>query len=316
MVQKLIIDADPGIGDALAIVVALADPELDVVGLTATAGCVSQDLASRNVHAIVEHLDPRKWPRIGSADVVAGPPWSDLLYPGVTSSALNGPAGLGDYDVQVADLHNAHPSPKLMIDLVRDDPNEITLLTLGPLVNVEMAAERAPEFLGLLNGLVCLGGSISAGGDVTAAAEFNIHAAPTAARNVLRSAATKTLVPLDVSSRPVLTFDQFDRVTDGVTTPAARFLKEILPYAFRAYHEHLGVEGVPLKELTALAAITRARMFEREEASVDVETSGELTRGMTVFDQRRIPEWPSNIDVVTDVDVQGVLDYLTTIVKS
>ncbi len=125
------------------------------------------------------------------------------------------------------------------------------------------ACERAPDFLSLLKGLVCLGGSIEVGGDVTAAAEFNIYSDPIAARTVLRSPATKTLIPLDVSRKAILTFEQYDSLKTSESTRLGRFLKDLLPFAFRAHHELLGVEGVPLHEVAALAAISRPELFDR-----------------------------------------------------
>ena len=315
MPQKLIIDADPGIGDALAIAAALFDPNIDLVGVTATAGCVSARDATRNVQAIVEMLDPPKWPRLGGLDSDVSqtlPPHSDAP---VGTPALNGPKGLGDVHFEVAALHHQRESVRLMIEMVRAEPNEITLLTLGPLTNVELACDRAPEFLSRLKGLVCLGGSIEFGGDATAAAEFNIYANPEGARHVLRSPATKTLVPLDVSRRPVLTFEQYDSLRSSESSRMGRFLKALLPFAFRAFHEHLGIEGVPMQEITALAAVSSPELFEHRLMAIDVETDGALTRGMTVFDRRGIPRWQTNIDVLREVDSQGVLDYFCRILR-
>ena len=313
MAHKLIIDTDPGIGDAIALAVALLDPELDVLGVTATAGCVSGAAASRNVQAIVEHLDPSKWPRIGCADGKVASFGTDVGAHPVTLTDLNGPSGLGDWEFRVADLHHRHESAKLMVDIARSEPNEVTLLTLGPLTNLELACERAPDFLQLLKEIVVFGGTVSGAGDVTAAAEFNVYSNPEAARNVLGSPATKTLVPLDVTRRFVLTFEQYDRVKPKDPSLTGQLLEQLLPFAFRAHHQHLGLEGVALNEIVALAAISRPRLFETEAMAVDVETTGELTRGMTVFDRRGIPQWQANIDVLTDFDQQGVLDYFSSI---
>lgn len=313
--QKLIIDADPGIGDALAIAVALFDSELDLLGVTATAGTVSGPVATRNVQAIVEALDPPKWPRIGCSD--AEQPVVDLTFgsKAFSPASLNGQSGLGDFEFAVADLHHQRESAKLMIDLVRDNPHEVTLLTLGPLTNVHLACERAPEFLGLLRSLVCFAGSVQAGGDVTAAAEFNVYADPTAARNVLRSPATKTLVPLDVTRKVVLTFEQYSRLPRSEESRVGRLLQALLPYAFRASHQHLGLEGIRLHEVVALAAVSRPRLFATRPMDVDVEVRGELTRGMTVFDRRGIRNWQTNIEAAYDVDAQGVIDYLTAVLS-
>src|SRR5688500_12591123 len=144
MPTKLVIDADPGIGDAFAIAIALLDPEVDVVALTATAGQVSGAQASHNIHAILALLDPDRRPRIGDCErpVPAlpedGREFSPLL--------LNGPGGLGDCSPPVATLHHRHEAVKLMAELVRSEPNEITLLTLGPLTNVELAVDMHAEF--------------------------------------------------------------------------------------------------------------------------------------------------------------------------
>jgi inosine-uridine nucleoside N-ribohydrolase len=315
LAHKIIIDTDPGIGDAIALAIALLDPDLDVVGVTATAGCVTGSAASRNVQAVIEHLDPPKWPRIGCSEGRVASFGTDVGAESITLADLNGKSGLGDWEFRVADLHHRHESAKLMIDIARSEPNEVTLLTLGPLTNLELACERAPDFLQMLKGIVVFGGSVSCGGDVTAAAEFNMHANPEAARLVLRSPATKTLVPLDICQNVVLTFEQYDRVKPTQETSTRQLLEQLLPYAFRAHHQYLGLEGVSLRELVAVASISQPRLFERHAMAVDVETGGELTRGMTVFDRRGIPLWQANIDVLTAVDGQGVLDYFARVLR-
>lgn len=312
MEQKVIIDADPGIGDALTIALSLLDPEIDVVGILPTAGCTSGENASFNVHAIVGMLDPQKWPRIGWAE---GPPISPALLGGPNPQVLNGKTGLGDLEVPVAEPHQRHESPRLLVDLVRTYPNELTLLTLGPLTNIELAQERCPDLLAQLKGLIILGGSIAHGGDMTAAAEFNIFSDPEAARAILNSPATKTLVPLDVTSGVMLTYSQFDRLAIDEHSRLGRLLHQTLPFAFRAQHEHLGVEGFPLAEFVALAAVIAPDLFDRDRMTVDVELQGELTRGMTVFDIRRVSQAQPNIDVLTSVDAQSILDLLTQVVQ-
>lgn len=315
MAQKLIIDADPGIGDAVAIALAVLDPEIDLLAVTATAGVVAGPDATRNIQAVVEALDPPKLPRIGGSDVIVERVTREWRAATVSSRALNGTNGLADWDFRVADLHNRHESFKLMTDLVRTWPHEVTLLTLGPLSNVALAIERQPDFLQQLRGLVCLGGSVEVGGDVTAVAEFNVYANPEAARGILRSPATKTLVPLDVSRRVVLTFEQLHRLPTDEQSHVGQLLGRLLPFALRASHQHLGLEGFRLHEVVALAAVTQPHLFSTRPMALDIETGGELTRGMTVFDRRGTQQWQTNIDVLRDVDTQGVLDYFTRVVQ-
>ncbi len=308
MPQKLIIDADPGIGDALAIALALFDPEIDLIGLTATAGCVTARTATRNVQAIVETLDPAKWPRLGglmSDTPVEAPP---LDPAGDIVLKINGAGGLGDHEVQVADLHNIRDPARVLGELVKAAPNEITLLTLGPLTNVERACDRNPDFLSSLKRLICLGGAVDGGGDVTASAELNIYCDPEAARNVLRMPATKSLIPLEIGRQAVLTADQIQKLSDD--NRRSKFLKNMLTYGFRAYHEHLGREGFPLREVVALSAVSHPELFESRRLAVDVEVSGELTRGMTVADRRlTTPVHRLNMEVPVRVSEAGVLDY-------
>lgn len=315
MPHKLIIDADPGIGDALAIAIALFDPEIDLIGLTATAGCVTGRVATRNVQAIVEHLDSPKWPRLGGlpSDLpVESPP---LDPTGDLVAKINGPSGLGDLSFEVADLHNIRDPARVMVELVKMAPNEVTLLTLGPLTNVERACDRNPEFLGLLKKFVCLAGAIDGGGDVTAAAEFNVYCDPEAARNVIRMPATKTLIPLEISRQAVLTMDHIQRMRIDESTRRGRFVKQMLTYAFRAYHEQMGREGIPLREVVALAAVYQLGRFESRRMAVDVEVSGELTRGMTVADRRSIPVHRLNMEVPYRVDESAILDYFCRVIS-
>ncbi len=309
MPKKLIIDADPGIGDALAVAIAMLDPDVDLIAVTATAGCVSGTTATRNLQAVIELIDPPKWPRLGASEARLPFPGGDLTRGYIDPVLLNGKTGLGDGSIPVAELHKPHDAIKLLTEQVRLFPQEITLLTLGPLTNVLAAQERDPEFLSLLRAIVCLGGSVSVGGDATAAAEFNILADPEAAQKVLKFPATKSLVPLDASQQVMLNYDQFARLSDVGISRAGKILLEWLQFGLRASHEHLGLEGFSLREVVALTAVAHDRLTQTTSHALDVETQSGICRGVTVFDRRTSRKWQSNIDVVESVDVQGVLDY-------
>jgi inosine-uridine nucleoside N-ribohydrolase len=314
MPQKLIIDADPGIGDAVAIVVALADPDLDVIALTAVGGTVSAVQAGRNLQAIVEATDPPKWPRIGLPEAAQRPiettscpqsrHWENQLR------LIHGQCGLGDWPVPAADLHHPRDAAKLLTELSREFPDEITVLTMGPLSNIALAAELDSGFLGRLRSLICLAGTVAAEGDISAVAEFNVFHDPEAARVVLNSPTLKSVVPRDVSKNIMLTFDQYDRLDLVETKRCSSLLRSLIPYYMRTHRQHAGVEGIWLPEIAALAAIAEPRFFKRTTLAVDVETDGGLTRGMTVFDRRQQPAWGKNVDALLEVEEQGVLDYL------
>lgn len=315
MPQKLIIDADPGIGDAMAIALAMIDPDVELVAVTATAGCVSGRQATANIQAIVDQIDPPKRPRVGVCQEETAS--AELRYAGsdIRWARINGARGMGGWNPHAVELHNARESPKLLVDFVKEYPNEITLLTLGPLTNVERAVERSRDFLPSLRELVCLGGSVGAGGNVTAAAEFNMYIDPKAARTVLRSPVTKTLVPLDVSAGVQMTFRQYERFLSEVPEPIRGMFAEMLPHAIRSNHELFGIEGLSLHEIVALAAAIHPELITREPMAIDVETQGEISRGATIFDRRGVRQWQTNIDVATDADAEGILDQLLQVIS-
>ena len=232
------------------------------------------------------------------------------------ATALNGQSGLGDFEGYDVDTADRIDSAKLLIDLARDAPGQITVLTLGPLTNVHRALQLHPELPSQLREIIVLGSWITGGGDVTPAADFNMFADPAAARAVLQAPATTTLVPLDVCRGTTMTLDQLDRLPIDPHTRLGRLLDQLLPFWFRAHHQQLGRESIRLDELVALSLVRHRRLFETERVAADVETAGELTRGMVVFDRRRdIPDQP-NVDLATQLDSQGVRDYFVGLLNT
>src|SRR5438874_11892738 len=165
MASKIVLVADPGIDGAFAIALALHDPEFDVLGLAATAGNVSAEQATKNVQILVEQADPSRWPRLGAA-----PP---AEYD-VDGTRLHGPGGLGGVSFPCAQLHHQHSSDKLLSDLVRQHPHEVTVVALGPLTVLARALDRDPELPLLVQRLVCVGGTWHEPGNASAVAEFHM----------------------------------------------------------------------------------------------------------------------------------------------
>ncbi|MEX2115035.1 MAG: nucleoside hydrolase [Pirellulales bacterium] len=294
MAKKILLDVDPGIDDAVALCLALFDPDVEVVAVTAVAGNVSAEQATRNVQAVIEQLDPPRWPRIG----VATQP--EFGLPTRTTHA-HGADGLGNSNFQVSELQHRHLSEKLICDEVRAAPGEVTIVALGPLTNIARAFARDPALPELIDQIVIMGGTLHGQGNITPAAEFNIFCDPASARAVFRAPGTKTLVPLDVTRQVSFGYDLLDKLPDD-RTRAGRFLRKILPHSFRSYRLELGYENIWLHDAVAYVAALRPEWFEIEMAAGDVELIGELTTGATVFDQRRVREWRANIALATKVD--------------
>ncbi len=300
MARKVILVADPGIDTAFAIALALFDPDLDVLALAATAGNVPAEQATRNAHILVEQFDPPRWPRIGAALPVE--------YD-TDGRRLHGPNGLGGLSFPCAELHHTHPSDKLITDLVRQNPKEVTLVTMGPLTVLARALDRDPDLPGLVQRIVCMGGAWHEPGNASAVAEFHFYCDPTAARQVLRCGAPLTLIPLDVSRKLLLAPSDLLELPNP-ESHACRFLRQVVPFGIGATANLYGIEGFHLKDLLALVPLALPGALSTRSMSVDVETRGELTRGMSVVDARAQPAAKPNVDLAAGVAVDAVRDYM------
>src|SRR5262245_9626611 len=300
MAQKVILIADPGIDTAFAVALALHDPEMDVIGLIASAGNLTFDRATQNVHLLINAVDPPKWPRLGAA--------LPIKYE-IDGTKLHGPDGLGNIELPPVSLHQPTPGDKTLVELVRAHPREVTVIVLGPCTVLARAFDRDPELPGIIDRVVILGGAWRVPGNATATAEFHFFCDPEAARQVLRCGTPITLIPIDVARKLVFA------PTDLLELPApdsatCMFLRKIVPYGIRASSNLYGIEGFHLKDVVGVAAVALPPKFTLEPVHADVEVRGELTRGMSVIDNRPTPTGPPNVELVTGMDVVGVRDYI------
>lgn len=299
--RKVIIDCDPGIDDTAALAMALFDPRLEVVAVTAVAGSVSPDQATANVQAVVSFLDPPRLPRLGVA------PGDAVLT--AAPQALHGPDGLGGVELPRVQLHGGHASEKVLWECIKAHPREITILALGPLTNVARVFQRDPSLVELVAGLIISGGTAHAAGNASAVADSNFHADPAAARLVIREPLAKTLVPLDTTSQVLLGFEFLDQLPREFSR-AGQLLRRMMPHAFRAHRQLLGSEGIWLHDVVSLVALTNPELFERTTVAADVETAGELTAGMLVIDRRQTSPARPNCDLLVGCDAAAVTDCM------
>lgn len=300
MSRKVLIDCDPGVEDALALALALFDLRLDVVAMTAVAGEVSAEHATRNIQAVIEQLDPPRFPRVGAAAELEN-------APAIENRRMGGEDGLAGTTKDVPMLAHQHQSEKIICDEIRSDPEMITILCLGPLTNVARAFQRDPSLASMVGRIVMLGGSLNGIGNVTPAAEFNMYYDPTSARQVFESATTKTLVPLDVTRQVTFSLDLINKLP-AETTGRGDFLRKLAQHSFRAHRQIFGRESIYLHAAVTLMVALHPELFEMRELAGDVETQGELTIGATVFDRRPEFRGRTNMEVAVDVDAAAVRD--------
>jgi len=301
--RKVIIDCDPGIDGAVALCLALFEPRLEVVAVTATEGCVTAVQSSRNVQAIIDQLDPPRLPRLGVATETEE-------TPAIDTQNMHGKDGLGDSGFEVSQLHHQHLSEKIICDEIRAAPGKVTIVALGPLTNIARAFQRDPGLPMFVDHIVMKGGSVAGIGNVTPAAEYNMFFDPMSARAVFRSQTTKTLIPLDVTRQVKLSMSLLDELPNSETCRVSKLLHHILRFSFRAYHQIRGQESIHLHDAVAMLAAVQSELFETEEMIGDVETFGEITTGATIFDRRPNAEGQPNMEVAVDVHAAAVHDCI------
>ena len=271
---RVIIDTDPGVDDAFALLLAMRSPELKIEGITAVAGNVPLDLGLPNALRMVEIA--------GRADIPVAPgAKSPLLRRLVTAVYAHGDNGLAGAVFPEPKLTPVGEHAAIFIQrTVRRYPGEVTLITIGPLTNVASALNSDRELAGMVRNLVMMGGSLS-GGNITPAAEFNIYVDPEAARIVFHSGIPITMVGLDVTRKTSLTEEHLKALEAGqnaVSQAAAAIARKA-----SEQHRRAGFPSGPnMHDPLAVAAFLRPSLLRWEDYYVDVETAGELTAGETV----------------------------------
>jgi purine nucleosidase/pyrimidine-specific ribonucleoside hydrolase len=313
MSRHLLIDTDPGIDDALAILLALASPEARVEVVTTVAGNVPVDLATANARRILAAAAPDPMP------LVARGAEAPLKGPLITAAHVHGDDGLGNLDRLVdANGRPRYPAPsvpletrpaaEVILDAVDHWGPNLTIVALGPLTNLAAALALDPRRLGRAGRLVIMGGAIAVPGNVTPAAEFNIHVDPEAAAMVLASGLPIELVPLDVTRRVVLAEAALVERMRRSATATARFILDFTGHGFAFEAEREG-GGMALHDPVAMAVALDPSLVTLEPLHVQVECEGRLTRGLTLADRRRRTggATPPTCRVALDVDADRAL---------
>lgn len=300
MTRKIIIDTDPGQDDAVAILLALASPaELDVLGIVAVAGNVGVNLNATNARKVVELAGRRDIPVYAGCER----PMHRHL---VTAEHVHGDTGLNgpDLPAPTLPLQEQHGVDYLVETLMAAEPGTITLCTLGPLTNVAMALVKEPRIAGRVAEIVMMGGAYFEVGNITPAAEFNIYVDPEAADVVMRCGAPITMLPLDVTHQVLSTPKRLASLL-ALGNRSSKAVYEMLTFSETFDMNKYGWPGAPLHDPTVIAYLLRPDLFEGRHCNVTIETSSELTMGMTVTDYWHVTGRTRNVNFLRNVDADG-----------
>ncbi|MEQ8308136.1 MAG: nucleoside hydrolase [Hoeflea sp.] len=302
--RKIIIDTDPGQDDAAAIMLALASPEIEVLAITAVAGNVPLKLTSLNARIVTEICGRSEVPVFAGAD-------APLKRKLVTAEHVHGKTGLDGVEIfePARPLEKAHAVDFIIETLLSEPEKTITLCALGPLTNIAMAFERAPEIIARVEQIVLMGGGYFEGGNITPSAEFNIYVDPEAAQIVFASGVPLTMLPLDVTHKVLTTRSRVARLRANGNR-ASTEMASMLEFFERFDEEKYGTDGGPLHDPTVIAWLIDPDMFTGRLCNVEIETGSELTLGATVVDWWKVTGRPENALVIGDVDSDRFFDLL------
>ena len=288
----MILDCDPGIDDAVAILLAAAAPEIELLAVTAAAGNVGLEHTSRNARRVLA-LAGRQVPVYAGAS-------RPMFGPQVTADAVHGADGLLGLPVpEPAFPLSQGTAWDAILQASKRYPGELVLVVTGPMTDLGIALAKDPSLAGRLAGVVAMGGASDFGND-TPAAEFNILADPEAAELVLRSGVRIAMCGLDVTHKAYFTREDIRRL-EALGTPQARFAAAVIESGVDI-HRRYGVEGSPMHDPCALLYALRPDLFTQVHCWAGVECKGRLTRGRTVIDAysdaKRTPNchWVNGVD--------------------
>jgi purine nucleosidase len=294
MAKRILIDTDPGIDDSLAILLALASPEISLEGLSVVHGNCSLEQATKNGLAILDLAGASHIPLAAGCEL-------PLVQPSLLAPETHGNTGLG-----YAKLPEPRSRPVVqhgcdfLIEKIMTNPGEITLVAVGPLTNVALAIRKEPGVAKALKELIIMGGAIRHEGNTTALAEFNTYVDPHAAHIVFHAGIPTTLVPLDVTYQCVLTANDVERLLK-IESPIPQFIRDATNFYMEYHADFQGIKGCVINDPLALALTIAPELCDYQELPVDVDISGGVSMGKTLADFFNYDKKPANIRVALGV---------------
>lgn len=292
--RRIIIDTDPGIDDSLAILLALASPEVQLEGLTVVHGNCSAERGAVNALAVLELVNA------GHVPVAVGCS-RPLVQPLLLAPETHGETGIGYAQLPQVKSQPIHQhAVDFIIEAVLAAPGEITLVAIGPLTNLAMAIRREPRIAFAIAEIISMGGAIFHPGNTTPLAEFNVYCDPHAAHIVYHSGIPLMLVPLDVTYQCILTFQDIQRLLK-IPSPITEFISESTRFYMGFHDEYQKIQGCVINDPLALALAFAPHLVDCRPYYVDVDISGGVSMGKTFADNYNLTGETANMKVALGV---------------
>jgi|694.fasta_scaffold90590_2 purine nucleosidase len=301
MAEKIIYDTDPGIDDALGLLLLAASPEIDLLAITVTHGNTSQEKCLNNALKLVELTGITKVPVARGAE-------EPLVKELSVAEETHGEGGLG-----YAILPKSEISPcselahDLIIRLVRENPGEVTLLCVGPMTNIALAFLKAPEIVSKVRRIVSMGGAIHYPGNVTPQAEYNVFCDPEAFEIVLKSGIDFTLVPLDVTYQCILTTDHLEKITEA-RSEIRSFIFDSTRFYMEFHEDYQGIKGCAINDPLAAAILLDPTLVKNRDYYLTIELTSPTSKAKTIADHYGLLKSAPNAKVSMEVDVERFME--------
>lgn len=301
MAEKIIYDTDPGIDDALGLLLLAASPEIDLLAITVTHGNTSQEKCLNNALKLVELTGITKVPVARGAE-------EPLVKELSVAEETHGEGGLG-----YAILPKSAISPcselahDLIIRLIRENPGEVTLLCVGPMTNIALAFLKAPEIVSKVRRIVSMGGAIHYPGNVTPQAEYNVFCDPEAFEIVLKSGIDFTLVPLDVTYQCILTTDHLEKITEA-RSEIRSFIFDSTRFYMEFHEDYQGIKGCAINDPLAAAILLDPTLVKNRDYYLTIELTSPTSKAKTIADHYGLLKSAPNAKVSMEVDVERFME--------
>ena len=301
MPKRILLDTDPGIDDALAILLAIASPEVQLEGIVTVHGNCTVEQNTVNALSLLELT--------GAEEIPVAQGFSlPLVQPSLLALETHGKSGLG-----YAKLPRPRIKPQVqhgsdfLIEKIMANPGEITLVAAGPLTNVAVAIRKEPRIVDALKELVIMGGAIRHQGNMTPMAEFNVFVDPHATHAVFHAGIPTTLVPLDVTYQCILTPADVKRLTK-TDSPITKFIDDSTRFYMEFHDEYQEIKGCAINDPLALALTFMPELCTYEEHYVDVDISGGVSMGNTFADFYKHHKKPANMKIALGVRARDFME--------